>query len=175
LSLTGITFTGTNSGDFSQTNTCGTMPATISPDVNCTISVSLTPSVDGPESATMNIADNATGGSQTVKLTGSGPNFSVSASPNTLTVVHGSAGTSTITLTPQAQYAGTVSVGCIGAPASSTCTLNPKSVKLSGAGTGTSTLTIQTTASTAPGTYTLTVKGLSLPVSNTTTITLTVQ
>ena len=175
LSLTGITFTGTNSGDFSQTNTCGTMPATISPDVTCTISVSLTPSVDGPESATMNIADNATGGSQTVKLTGSGPNFSVSASPNTLTVVHGSAGTSTITLTPQAQYAGTVSVGCIGAPASSTCTLNPKSVKLSGAGTGTSTLTIQTTASTAPGTYTLTVKGLSLPVSNTTTITLTVQ
>lgn len=175
LSLTGITFTGKNPGDFSQTNTCGTMPATISPDVTCTINVTLTPSVNGPESATMNIADNGVGGSQKVTLTGSGPNFSISASPNTISVAPGAAGTSTITLTPEAKYTGTVSVGCIGAPASSTCTLKPTTVKLNGGSAGTTTLTIQTTASTAPGTYTLTVKGLLAPVSNTTTITLTVQ
>lgn len=170
------TFSGTNSGDFSQTNNCGTLPATISPDVTCTISVSLTPSVYGPESATLNIADNGIGGSQTVTLTGSGPNFSISASPNTLTVVHGSSGTSTITLTPQAKFAQTVAVGCTGYPAGgSTCTLNPPSVQLFGGAGQTTTLTIQTTASTAPGVYTLTVTGVYAPLSNPTTITLTVQ
>jgi hypothetical protein len=175
LSMTSITFTGTNNGDFSQTNTCGTLPATISPDDNCTISVSLTPSVNGPESATMNIFDNGTGGSQKVTLTGSGPNFSISASPNTLTVVHGSAGTSTITLTPQAKFTGTVAVTCTGAPANSTCTLNPTSVNVPPGSAATTTLTLQTTATTAPGTYTLTVTGIFAPLSNPTTITLTVQ
>ena len=175
LSLTGISFSGTNMGDFSQTNTCGHFPATISPDDTCTISVSLTPSVYGPESATMNIADNGTGGLQKVTLTGSGPNFSISASPNTLTVVHGSAGTSTITLTPQAKFAQTVAVSCTGAPANSTCTLNPTSVQLFGGSAQTSTLTIQTTPTTAAGTYTLTVTGVYAPLSNSTTITLTVQ
>ena len=176
LSITGITFTGTNSGDFSQTNTCGTsFPATVSPDDTCTISVSLTPSVYGPESATMSINDNATGGAQTVTLTGSGPNFSISASPNTLSVAPGAAGTSTITLTPQAKFAQTVAVSCTGAPANSTCTLNPPNVVLHGGSAQTSTLTIQTTASTAAGTYTLTVTGAYAPLSNPTTITLTVQ
>jgi len=176
LSLTGITFTGTNSGDFSQTNTCGTsLPAAISPDDTCTISVSLTPSVYGPESATMNIADNATGGSQTVTLTGSGPNFSISASPNTISVAPGAAGTSTITLTPQAKFAQTVAVSCAGYPVNSTCTLNPTSVSVPGGAAGTTLLTIQTTASTAAGTYTLTVTGVYAPLSNSTTITLTVQ
>lgn len=173
LSYTGVNITGTNSGDFSVTaNTCA---GTISPDVNCSISVSLTPSVYGPETATLNINDNATGSPQTVTLTGSGPNFSISASPSTLTVVHGSAGTSTITLTPQAKFAQTVAVSCAGAPANSTCTLSPPNVQLFGGAAETTTLTLQTTASTAPGTYTLTVTGTYAPLSNSTTITLTVQ
>lgn len=175
LSLTSITFTGTNSGDFSQTNTCGTFPALISPDDSCTINVSLTPSVYGAESATMNINSNGFGAPQTVTLTGSGPDFSISASPNTLTVVHGNAGTSTITLTPQAKFAQTVAVSCTGAPANSTCTLNPPNVQLFGGAPQTSTLTLQTTSSTAPGTYTLTVTGVFPPLSHSTTIALTVQ
>lgn len=176
LSLTGITFTGANSSDFSQTNTCGTsFPAAVSPDAACTINVSLTPSAYGPESATMNINDNATGGSQKVTLTGSGPNFSISASPNTLSVAPGAAGTSTITLTPQAKFAQTVAVSCTGAPANSTCTLNPTSVNVPGGAAVTTTLTIQTTSSTAAGTYTLTVTGTYASLSNPTTITLTVQ
>jgi hypothetical protein len=175
LSLTGITITGTNSGDFTQTNTCGTFPATVSPDDTCTVSVSLTPSVYGPESAVLNVADNATGSPQRVTLTGSGPNFAIAASPNALTVVHGSAGTSTITLTPQAKFAQTVAVSCTGAPANSTCTLNPANVQVPGGSAQTTTLTIQTTATTAPGTYTLTVTGVYAPLSNPTTIALTVQ
>ena len=175
LNLTGITFTGPNSGDFSQTNTCGTIPVLISPDDNCTISVSLTPSVVGPESATMNIADNASGSPQTVTLTGSGPNFSISASPTTISVTPPAAGTSTITLTPQAKFVGNITLGVTGCPANTTCTFNPTSVMLYGGSAMTSVLTVQTTASTAAGTYTLTVTGAYPPLSNPTTITLTVQ
>jgi len=169
------TFSGTNNGDFSQTNTCGALPATISPDDTCTISVSLTPSVYGPESATLNITDNATGGSQKVTLTGSGPNFSMSASPSTISVAPGATGTSTISLTPQAKFAQTVAVSCSGAPANSTCSLNPTSVNVPGGTAGTTTLSIVTTASTAPGTYTITVTGVFAPLNNSTTVTLTVQ
>jgi hypothetical protein len=175
LSLTGFSFSGTNSADFSQTNTCGSTPATISPDVSCTISVTLTPSQYGPETATMNINDNGAGSPQTVTLTGSGPDFAISASPNTLTVTHGNAGTSTITLKPQAKFTATVAVTCSGAPANSTCTLNPVNVKVPPGSPATTTLTIQTTATTAPGTYTLTVTGVYSNLSNPTTISLTVQ
>jgi len=120
-------------------------------------------------------AYNGTGGSQKVTLTGSGPNFSISASPNTLTVVHGSAGTSTISLTPQAKFTGNVTVSCTGAPANSTCSLNPTVVNVPPGSAATSTLTIQTTATTAPGVYTLTVTGTLAPLANAATITLTVQ
>ncbi len=173
LTISDVTFTGTNNGDFSETaTTCG--PA-ISPGTSCTISVSLKPSVDGPESATMNINDNATGGSQTVTLTGSGPNFAISASPTTITVTHGNAGTSTISLKPQAKFTGTVAVSCTGAPANSTCTLNPANVKVPPGSVATSTLTLQTTAGTLPGNYTLTVTGTYANLSNSTTIAVTVQ
>ncbi|MFZ0769900.1 MAG: choice-of-anchor D domain-containing protein [Candidatus Sulfotelmatobacter sp.] len=172
LSLTPITFTGANSGDFSQTNTCGT---TVSPNDSCTINVSLTPSAYGPESATMSINDNATGGAQTVTLTGSGPNFSISASPNTISVAPGATGTSTITLTPQAKFAQIVAVSCTGAPVNSTCSLSNSDVQMYGGTTSTTTLSIVTTTGTAAGTYTLTVTGTYAPLSNSTTITLTVQ
>jgi trimeric autotransporter adhesin len=171
LSLTGITFTGANSGDFSQTNTCGT----VSPDDSCTISVSLTPSAYGPESATMSINDNATGAAETVTLTGSGPNFSISASPSTISVAPGATGTSTITLTPQAKFQQAVAVSCTGAPANSTCSLSNPDVMVYGGAASTTTLSIVTTTGTAAGTYTLTVTGLYAPLSNSTTITLTVQ
>jgi hypothetical protein len=175
LIISGITFSGTNSADFSQTNTCGTDPATVSPSISCNISVSLSPSQYGPESATMSINDNSTGGAQTVTLTGSGPNFSIAASPNTISLAPGGSGTSTITLTPQAKFAQTVALTCTGAPAGATCTLNPASVKLPGGAPIKSTLTVKTTASAPAGTYTLTVTGTYANLANSTTITLTVQ
>jgi trimeric autotransporter adhesin len=174
LSIASFTFTGPNSADFSQTNTCGNPPI-ISPSTTCAISVSLKPSVDGPETGTLNINDNATGGSQTVALTGSGPNFSIAASPTTLTVIHGNAGTSTITLKPQAKFTGSVAVACTGAPANSTCTLTPPNVNVPPGSAVSTKLTIQTTATTAPGTYTLTVTGTFGSLANPTTIALTVQ
>ena len=69
LSGIGISITGTNSADFGQTNACA---ATLATDIGCTISVTFTPSLVGSESASLSIADNASGSPQTVPLSGTG-------------------------------------------------------------------------------------------------------
>jgi hypothetical protein len=59
LNISSIGFTGANSADFSQTNTCGTLPTSLAAGASCTLSVTFTPSVPGAESATLTINDNA--------------------------------------------------------------------------------------------------------------------
>jgi hypothetical protein len=60
LNISSIGFTGANGGDFSQTGgTCGTAPTSLAVGKSCTIGVTLTPSVLGPESATLTVNDNA--------------------------------------------------------------------------------------------------------------------
>jgi Domain of unknown function (DUF4082)/Bacterial Ig-like domain/Bacterial Ig domain/Abnormal spindle-like microcephaly-assoc'd, ASPM-SPD-2-Hydin len=83
LTITSYTFTGTNPTNFAQTHTCG---ATLAAGANCTISVTFTPSATGARSASLSIADNATGSPQTVALTGTGTNPTpvVSLAPTSL-------------------------------------------------------------------------------------------
>jgi Abnormal spindle-like microcephaly-assoc'd, ASPM-SPD-2-Hydin len=57
------------SGDFSQTNTCG---SSLAVNASCTISVVYTPSVMGQESGTLTITDNALSSPQQVSLSGTG-------------------------------------------------------------------------------------------------------
>lgn len=69
LNITSIAVTGTNSGDFAQTNNCGTsVPAS----GNCTIFVMFAPTASGARSASVTVTDNSTGSPQTVTLTGAG-------------------------------------------------------------------------------------------------------
>jgi len=72
LSISGISVTGTNSGDFTQTNTCPVSPSTLAAGASCAISVTFAPSAAGSRSAGISIADNAGGSPQTVSLTGAG-------------------------------------------------------------------------------------------------------
>src|SRR5271167_2255514 len=59
----------TASGDFTQTNNCGTSVAVGS---SCTISVMFTPTGGGTRSGTLSISDNAPGSPQMVTLSGTG-------------------------------------------------------------------------------------------------------
>jgi len=69
LAITGITFTGTNSGDFSEKDNCGTsLPA----GGSCTIAVTFTPTGTGARNATLNITDSAANSPQQVALSGTG-------------------------------------------------------------------------------------------------------
>jgi len=69
LTISSIGFTGTNAGDFSQTDTCG---GSVAAKSTCTITVTFTPSIIGAESATLNV--NSVGNPSTVSatLTGTG-------------------------------------------------------------------------------------------------------
>lgn len=69
LNLTSTTITGTNPGDFAQTNTCG---RSVAAGKNCTITITFTPATLGARSATVSIADNASGAPQIISLTGNG-------------------------------------------------------------------------------------------------------
>jgi centrosomal CEP192-like protein len=64
-----IAITGTNSGDFSQSNTCG---ASVAAGANCSISVTFKPTATGNRAASVSITDNAAGSPQDVPLTGTG-------------------------------------------------------------------------------------------------------
>jgi hypothetical protein len=72
LTITGMSITGTNAADFAMTtgtNACGT---SLAANTSCLIYATFKPSLVGPESATLSVADNATGSPQTAALTGTG-------------------------------------------------------------------------------------------------------
>ena len=74
LSITGITITGTNPGDFSQTNTCTT---SVGAGNSCTITVTFRPLTTGPLSADVSISDSSAGSPQQVTMSGFGTSRSV--------------------------------------------------------------------------------------------------
>jgi subtilase family serine protease len=99
-----------------------------------------------------------------------GSGFSLSASPTSVSVVQGSAGTSTITSSVTGGFSSSISLSASGQPAGVTVGFNPTSI----AGAGTSTMTMTVAASTATGTYNITVTGTSGSTTETTSVSLTV-
>jgi len=113
LNITSIQITGTNSGDFAQTNNC---PASLAPNNSCNISVTFTPTAAGTRNAAVSIADNAPGSPQAIPLTGVGVLPAVTLSPTTLNFGNQTAGTTSspevTTLTNTGQ--GTLTITSIG-------------------------------------------------------------
>src|SRR5262249_4013684 len=97
------------------------------------------------------------------------PNFSLSASPASLTVKQGSSATSTITVNPVNGFSGSVALSASGLPAGVTASFNPSST------TSSSTLPLTASSTAAPGTATVTVTGTSGSLSHTANISLTVS
>ena len=100
----------------------------------------------------------------------SGPGFSLSASPTSVTVAQGGNGTSTITSTVTGGFNSAISLSATGQPTGVTVGFNPTSIT----GAGTSTMTLTVASSTATGTYQITVTGTSGSTVETTTVSLTV-
>ena len=85
LTISGITISGANAGDFSQTNTCG---SGIAANASCTINVSFKPTASGTRVAAVSVADSDPSSPQTASLTGtatSAPAPVASLSPTSLT------------------------------------------------------------------------------------------
>jgi len=82
LVFSSILVSGANSGDFTQTNTCGT---SVSAGGSCEINVTFTPGASGTRTGTLTLTDNASTSPQTVSLSGTGAASTVSLSTSSLT------------------------------------------------------------------------------------------
>ena len=135
------------SGNFTQTNTCGTSLAS---DVSCQISVVFSPQSTGPLSGTITVTYGAAGSPQTVNLSGTG------VAPVTIGVAQGGSTSATISagqtasyqlsLSAQSGFSGSVLLSCSGAPQYASCVVAPTSVNLTPGVSANLTVSVSTTA-----------------------------
>ena len=115
---------------------------------------------------------NGTGLINALAPTSTSPNFTLSASPASVSVVQGSNGTSTITSAVSGGFDAAVALTASGQPAGVTVSFSPTSI--AAPGSGSSTMSMAVASTTATGTYTITVTGTGGGVTETTTVILTV-
>jgi len=99
----------------------------------------------------------------------SGPNYTLSASPSSLTVTQGSSGSSTITVTPSGGFTGSVSLSTSALPSGVTASFGTNPT------TGSSVVTFTASSTATTGTSSVTITGVSGTLSHTTSISLTVN
>jgi hypothetical protein len=109
--------------------------------------------------------NNCTGG-------GGGGDFTIDGQPPSVTIQNGQTATYTVTVAPLSGFTGTVNLSLAGAPARSTVTFSPAAIT---GGSGTATLTVQTSRATRAATYHLTITGTSGTQSHTAAVDLVVQ
>ncbi len=100
------------------------------------------------------------------------PDFSISASPSSQTVLPGSQTSYTTTVTPTGGFTGDVSLTVSGLPTGTTAAFSPSSIA---GGSGVSSLNVSTSSSTPAGTYTLTITGVNGALTHSTAVTLIVS
>jgi kumamolisin len=115
---------------------------------------------------------NGTGLINALAPTSTSPNFTISASPASVSVVQGNNGTSTITTSVSGGFNSAIALSATGQPTGVTVSFSPTSI--AAPGSGTSTMTIAVASTTAAGTYPITVTGTGGSVTQTATVTLTV-
>jgi hypothetical protein len=153
MTISSIGITGTNAGDFAQTNNCPLGPNTLAAGTSCTISVTFTPSASGSRSASLSVSDDAPGSPHTVALSGTGVTAApaVTLSPTTLGFGQQPLGTTSaaqnVTLTNSGSAALTInSIGLTGANAgdfgqTNTCPLSPSTLGIGASCTISATFT----------------------------------
>jgi hypothetical protein len=154
LSITKISFSGANSGDFSAADpTCGTP---VSVGGTCTINVAFQPAAAGSRSAVLNVTDNALGSPQTATLTGTGTDFTFAAASGgstSLTLTPGHSGSYNLQLTPSDGFSGSVALSCSGTLPAGTCSASPATLNVSGTAAATFAVNVSTTASLPPAVH----------------------
>ncbi len=103
------------------------------------------------------------------------PDFTIGASPSSVTVNQGSSGTSTITITSLNGFNSATTLSASGLPSGVTAAFSTNPVTPPANGSATSTLTLTTSSTATTGTATVTITGTSGSTTHTTTINLTVN
>ena len=147
----------------------------------------------GTSVMTLTASSTATTGTSTVTITGTSgtltatttvaltvttttsPNFTISASPTSVTVNQGASGTSTITITSTGGFNSATTLSASGLPSGVTATFSTNPVTPPANGSATSVLTLTASSSATVGTATVTITGTSGSTTHSTTISLTVN
>jgi hypothetical protein len=136
-----ISNVNTTPADFGSVNACG---SSVAPGASCAIAVFFDPTTSGTRGGTLTVTDNAANSPQSVALSGTGQDFSLApGSQSSASVSPGQMASYKVTVAPGGGFDQTVTLNCSGAPAQSTCSVSPSSVKLSGS-VATATVTVIT-------------------------------
>jgi hypothetical protein len=137
-----------------------------------TLSVTI-PSSTAPGNYQFNVigTDGTLSHSIPLTLTVLAPDFTISASPSSITVLPGGCASYTVTTSALNGFTGTTFLSQSGAPSGASAIFNPTSIT----DAGSSTLTICTSGSTPAGSYTISITGVSGSLNHTTVVILTVQ
>jgi hypothetical protein len=160
VSLTSTGLPAGAAGTFSPNPTTGASTFSVTTDATTPV---------GSYPVTITGVNGSLAHSTTVTLVVSQPDFSLSATPTSQTVSGGASTTYTVSVTPAAGFAGSVSLGSSGLPAGAAASFSPNPT------TGASTMTVTTSASTPAGSYPVTITGTSGTLSHTTSVQLVVR
>jgi len=155
--------------------TCALNPASVTPPANGSITSTLNVTAGAstpPGTYPLTISGNSGLHSTTVSLTVTAPNFSLSASPSSLTITQGSPANSTVTVASAAGYSKAVTLSvtnCI-SPVSCNFTINPVTPPANGSANSGLSIT-----GLAPGSYLLTISGTDGALTHTTSLSVTVN
>lgn len=154
-------------------STASFSPSSLSAAGDSTLSISTSTSTPaGTYTVTVSGTSGGTVKTTSISLTVNPlPSFTISVSPSSVTVKRGSTASYTVTVTAAGGFTGTVSLTVSNLPADSTASFTPLTIT----GSGTSTLSIATTARTPRGTRTLTITGASGSMVKSTTASLRVN
>jgi hypothetical protein len=128
------------SGPFAENDNCG---SALQAAGVCSYNITFTPTSAGEQTGSLTVSSSGTGQSQTIALSGTGAaaiaaTFSLSAangSSTSQTVTAGQTATYNLIAAATGGFSGSVTLTCNGAPATTSCTVNPSSVAFSGLGT----------------------------------------
>ena len=161
LSASGLPSGVTAAFSPNPTTTTSTLTLTANPTATTgtvTVTITGTSGTLPPKTTTLSLTVNAQ----------VAPDYTLSASPSSVTVTQGSNGTSTITVSPQNGFTGSVNLSTSSLPSGVTASFSPNPT------TTTSTLTLAASPTATTGTVTVTITGNASGLTRTTTLTLRV-
>jgi FG-GAP-like repeat/FG-GAP repeat len=148
LTISGIKITGPQSGEFTETDTCG---SSLGAGEICTINLAFTPVATGTRSATLTVTDNAASSPQTIALSGTGLpgalNFQVAPGNSSSAIVAAGNKVVYILAIGGGGFSGTATLACTGAPTGATCSV-PATVKVSATQASLVVVSVSTTSRT---------------------------
>lgn len=123
VTLSSISITG----NFAESNTCGSLPSILNVGDGCSISVVFTPTATGEQTGSLIISSNAEGAAKSIPLAGTGNAvFSLSANARSTSLQIGSTSTTfTVSAASASSFTGTITLACAGG---ASCSFAPATI-----------------------------------------------